>query len=71
VPGTAAGPFFGSALGAASLNYRQICGADIIYATNKASKKVPVIVTGSPVNLSAQDQLNLANAALVNIAELP
>jgi hypothetical protein len=36
-----------------------------------ASKKVPVVVTGSPVNLSAQDLLNLANAALVNIAEQP
>jgi len=69
--GTAAGPFFGSALGAAPLNYLQIYGADIVYATNHASDKVPVIVTGSPVNLSAQDLLNLANAALVNIAEQP
>jgi len=69
--GTAAGPTFGSALGAAPLNYLQIYGPDITYATMNAANKVPVIVTGSPVMLSAQDLLNMANAALVNIAELP
>jgi len=69
--GTAAGPSFGAALGAAPLNYLQVYGPDITYATQHTADKVPVIVAGSPVNLSAQDLLNQAHTALVKIAELP
>jgi hypothetical protein len=46
--GTAVGPFFGSTLGAAPLNYVQIYGPDITYATNHANDKAPVVVGVRP-----------------------
>jgi hypothetical protein len=67
--GTVAGPVFGASLGAAPLNYLQIYGPDITYATKYAADKVPVIESGSPVLVSAQDLLNMANAALMQTTE--
>jgi hypothetical protein len=48
----------------------QIYGPDITYA-NQNTTKVPVVVTGSPVMLNAQELLNLASSAIGVIAEHP
>jgi hypothetical protein len=69
--GTVAGPAFGASVGTAPLNYLQIYGPDITYATKNATSKAPVVVGGSPVLYSAQDLLNMANAALVQTTEAP
>lgn len=65
---TCAGPSFPSGTvaigghnGPAPLNYVQIYGPDITYATNNASNKVGVMMGGSTNMVSAQDLLDKAS----------
>jgi hypothetical protein len=55
--------------GSAPLNYLQIYGKDITYATTDAFGKVPVMMGGTPTSMSAQDLLHKASLALAAIAE--
>jgi hypothetical protein len=56
--------------GSAPLNYLQIWGLDISYASDNATNpKVPVIIGGSTDMVSAQDLLHKASLALAMIAE--
>jgi hypothetical protein len=68
--GTGLATWFGGSTGNAPMNYVQIYGPDITYA-NQNTTKVPVVVTGSPVMLNAQELLNLASSAIGVIAEHP
>ncbi len=65
---TGLGPFFGSSLGSAPMNYLQIYGPDIHYA-NANPTRVPVVVSGTSVMLNARELLSLANEAILTIAE--
>jgi hypothetical protein len=67
---TGAGSFFGgpTAFGQAPLNYVQIYGPDIPYATG-ATTPVAVVVSGTPIMITAQELLSLASAAIGVIAE--
>lgn len=74
--GTSEGPNFpsgtvaiGGNSGSAPLNYLQIYGPDITYATTDVSGKVAVTMGGSPNYFSAQDLLHKASLALAMIAE--
>jgi hypothetical protein len=55
--------------GTAPLNYLQIYGKDITYATTDAFGKVPVMMGGVLNSMSAQDLLDKASWALALIAE--
>jgi hypothetical protein len=56
--------------GTAPLNYLQICGPDITYASDNASNpKVAVTMGGSTHMVTAQDLLHKASLALAMIAE--
>jgi hypothetical protein len=66
--GTGLTTWFDGSTDSAPLNYLQIYGPDISY-TNTYTTQVPVVVTGSPVMLNAQELLNLANSAIGVIAE--
>ena len=55
--------------GSAPLNYLQIYGKDITYATTDAFGKQPVMMGGSTNPMSAQDLLHKASLALAAIAE--
>jgi hypothetical protein len=68
--GTAVGSFFSASTGSAPLNYLQIYGPDIIYATNHATgPKVAVTEGSTTVKTTAQDLLDLASEKLAQIAE--
>jgi hypothetical protein len=60
-------PKVGGNPGSAPLNYLQIYGLDITYATTDAFGKQPVI--GTPIPMSAQDLLHKASLALAMIGE--
>jgi hypothetical protein len=75
--GTSQGPNFptgsvpkvGGNPGTAPLNYLQIYGLDITYATTDAFGKQPVMMGGSMNPMSAQDLLHKASLALALITE--
>jgi hypothetical protein len=75
---TAYGSYFGTVgladrgdNGPDPLNYLQVYGPDIIYATANASNEVPVTRNGTIVKISAQNLLNSASEALGFIGEVP
>jgi hypothetical protein len=75
---TAYGAYFGTKglagrgdIGSDPLNYLQVYGPDIIYATANASNKQPVTMNGTVVNITAQNLLNAASEALGFIGERP
>ena len=55
--------------GTAPLNYLQIYGKDITYATNNFFGKQPVMMGTATNMMSAQDLLDMASRALAMIAE--
>ena len=73
---TAFGSYFGTAglaergdNGPDPLNYVQIYGPDIIYATENASNEKAVKMNGATTKITAQMLLNMASEALGYIAE--
>lgn len=66
---TAAGSFYSGTYGTAPLNYVQIYGPDITYASDHLSDKAPVVMGGTTVKITAQNLLNEASESLGLIAE--
>jgi hypothetical protein len=67
--GTNQGSYFSASNGTAPLNYVQVYGPDIDYATANSSNKAPVVMGGTTLKITAQSLLNEASEALGFIAE--
>jgi hypothetical protein len=63
------GSYFSATNGTAPLNYVQIYGPDIDYATKNSSNKVPVVMSGNTPKITAQSLLNEASETPGYIAE--
>lgn len=68
---TPEGAYFSGTSGLAPLNYVQIYGPDITYATKHSTDEVPVVMGGTTISISAQNLLFLASSSLGIIAEKP
>jgi hypothetical protein len=65
---TGVGSYFSGTNGTAPLNYVQVYGPDITYATDNSSNKAPVVMGGTTLKITAQMLLNEASESLGLIA---